>query len=238
IPPGTFNQALESSSDDGRQGPPLMRSVDDPADRFLLLEWSVIHDIEETIGERHAECGGALGGSREDSVVRAFHFDRAADCTGTTYSPDTVSLGRLFHVEWNPRGIRLLGFVHSHPPGVPHPSGGDLVYARRILAANPGLRRLLLPIVVSTADTAGFELLPYAAELDEDGSVRIEQLTLIIGRFPKTHRPCCSRPVSSAGGPRSLPRHVAAGARPCLLSLTFPRPNWLPSSAREPASSA
>lgn len=165
-------------------------------DRFLLLDWEVMRAIEDTVGERPAEAGGALGGSREDGVVRAFHFDRDARRSRITYSPDTAALARLFHDEWNPRGIRMLGFVHSHPPGIGHPSGGDLVYARRILAANSGLRRLLLPIVVSAADTGGFELLPYAAELDDHGSVRIERLTLVIGRFPQSPGKIAAGPVA------------------------------------------
>ena len=156
-------------------------------DDLLLMSWEVMMQIELSIGDLSAEHGGVLGGSHAEGVVRAFHFDRSARRTGATYSPDTRSLRQLFAENWNPCGINMLGFVHSHPPGVSRPSGGDLIYAERILAANPFLTRLILPIIITTVDTGTFELLPYAAVRDRNGSVRVAPLTLIIGQFPATH---------------------------------------------------
>lgn len=149
----------------------------------LRMDWQVMLQIEACIGDRFAEHGGVLGGHRTDGVVRTFHFDCAARRSAATYSPDTASLRRLFQQDWNPQGINMLGFVHSHPPGIARPSGGDLVYAERILAVNPSLARLLLPIVVSSADTGAFELVPYAAVRDACGGVRAVALTLILGTF-------------------------------------------------------
>ena len=151
---------------------------------MLLMSWEVMLQIECFIGDVTAEHGGVLGGSREDGIVQSFHFDRSARPSSATYSPDTASLKRLFADDWNPRGINMLGFVHSHPPGVTRPSGGDLIYAERILSANPSLSRLLLPIIVTTADAGAFELLPYAAVRGGNRSIRIAPLMLLLGQFP------------------------------------------------------
>jgi hypothetical protein len=107
---------------------------------------SVVEEIRKTIGGKPAEQGGVLGGSRKDGVVRHFYFDETAARTGTTYSPDNITINKLLRDEWNPTEINLLGFVHSHR-GLRQPSRGDLDYARKILAAIPELKRLYLPIV-------------------------------------------------------------------------------------------
>lgn len=138
---------------------------------------SVYDEIAQTIGSRRAERGGALGWREGDQVVRFFRLDDTACSTGTTYSPDDGSLNAMFREEWNPRGIRLAGFVHSHPPGIPWPSRGDLAYAGRILAAIPDLPYLILPIVQTEPDAGAFTLAPFV--IVRDGStVRMQAVQL------------------------------------------------------------
>ena len=117
------------------------------------------------------------GGSYEHSVVTHFHFDVSARMTGATYSPDYEVLNHLFQDEWNPTGIRLLGFVHSHPGHFNRPSHGDMTYARDILNAIEDLEELFLPIVSTVPDTGSFQLEAYTAQRDGN-NVRIEPLTL------------------------------------------------------------
>ena len=143
----------------------------------LRITAPVLEEIRRQIGDRRAEHGGILGGSREDGVVRHFYFDGTARRTGGTYSPDHITVNRLFKDEWNPAGINLLGFVHSHPSGFRRPSGGDLVYARNILQVIPELDRLLLPIVITRPDSGKFELLPFNIVRNGD-DVRIEEADL------------------------------------------------------------
>src|ERR1051326_2857009 len=71
--------------------------------RALYIEQPVLAEIKRTVGSRPSEQGGALGGSREDGVVRYFHFDETARRTGATYPPDHETLNRLFRDDWNPR---------------------------------------------------------------------------------------------------------------------------------------
>lgn len=141
----------------------------------LRMTREIYDEIRRTIGLRPAENGGALGKSVDDDVIRYFQFDRTARKTGATYSPDHEALNRMFKSDWNPRGIRLAGFVHSHPGGFSRPSAGDLYYATRILDAIPDLPFLYLPIVQTVPDTAAFELRGFVA-LRQDGRVVDEEV--------------------------------------------------------------
>ncbi len=144
-----------------RNGSQRMRRNNIP--RVFRMLTDVHQRIRAHVGLRPAETGGALGGSRQDGVVRHFAFDHTGSRSAITYSPDIAVLNKLFKEEWNPRDINLLGFVHSHPRGVTRPSGGDIFYAERILAAIPELEHLLLPIVMTASDTGSFSIHPWTA---------------------------------------------------------------------------
>lgn len=159
----------------------------------LSVTADVYAEIRRSVGAMPAEQGGVLGGSRRDGVVRHFYFDTSARRTGATYSPDHVTVNRLFQEQWNPAGINLLGFVHSHPGGFGDPSGGDLVYARSILAAIPELERLLLPIVLTEHDAGRFRLLPFGV-VRHGRDVRVEPMLLRIEEVSARVRPNVYRP--------------------------------------------
>jgi len=134
----------------------------------LRVTRGVYDEIMRTVGSLTAERGGALGRPADDEVVRVFRFDDTARNTGVTYSPDDQTLNTVFREDWNPRGIRLAGFVHSHPAGCARPSPGDLAYAERILAAIPDMPYLVLPIVQTVPDTGRFLLIPFVVTRDGD----------------------------------------------------------------------
>lgn len=137
--------------------------------RYILSE-NVLISIMETIGSRRAESGGVLGGDRTSNSVSAFHFDDGAKCNAAAYSPDHHYLNTvLFPTVWKPQGIKLIGFVHSHPSFIRRPSGGDLIYAEAILKAIPELDSLFVPIVMTVPDTGRFAFLPYAVIRQEKG---------------------------------------------------------------------
>jgi proteasome lid subunit RPN8/RPN11 len=130
----------------------------------------VLNSIRSTIGQQSAEQGGMLGGRRKRGVVTHFHFDDSASRTSLAYSPDTARINQLLKHDWNPNGVDLLGFVHSHPAGNRRPSFGDMTYAARILDAIPGMDRMCMPIVQTIPDVGGFSLHPYFAHRSDGGS--------------------------------------------------------------------
>lgn len=136
---------------------------------------SVYNEIEKRIGNQPAETGGMLGGNRETGIVTHFHFDESASCSAATYSPDYQTLSQLLSEDWNPKGINLLGFVHSHPGSMAYPSGGDMTYASRILASNSAMQNLLMPIVVTKPNAGRFELVPFSA-VRQGRSVEIQSM--------------------------------------------------------------
>lgn len=147
--------------------------------RPLVIERCVYEQIRQQIGSRRAEEGGPLGGSRQTGIVSDFYHDDSARRSVASYSPNHVFLNKLFKEQWNPQEINLLGFVHSHPPGVRHPSAGDEFYAEQILKYIPELDRLLMPIVMTVPNTGSFEFLPFVAYRKGRG-VEIEPVELII----------------------------------------------------------
>lgn len=145
----------------------------------LPITRTVYRRIEDSIGAWPAEHGGVLGGRRGDGVVREYYYDHSAYRGDGAYSPDAESVNRMLADDWKPRGLVLLGFVHSHPGGLAAPSAGDRDYAARILDALPRLDQLLIPIVFSRPDTGRFELFPYAARRIV-GGVRVDRLELLL----------------------------------------------------------
>jgi len=116
--------------------------------------------IEQTIGQRHAETGAMLGGSREIGLITTVFLDHSADVSQVTYSPDVSVINKVMR-QWDEEGIEFMGFVHSHPGGYGRPSNGDQIYAERILRALPKLDRMAMPIVQTVPDTGSFALNGY-----------------------------------------------------------------------------
>jgi proteasome lid subunit RPN8/RPN11 len=145
----------------------------------MRVTWRVLSRIRATIGKIPHESGGPLGMSASGEIT-AFVLDSSAATGPAAYSPDTTRLNRLFRKRWNPRGVRLAGFVHSHPPGFLQPSEGDRLYAVKLFAALPHLDAFYLPIVRSNADREGFEFRPFVALRDPAGGARLSACRLII----------------------------------------------------------
>ena len=151
------------------------RTSDVPMPTRFSFAKEVLDAIHHTIGRLPAEQGGMLGGNRTTGEVTHFFFDHTARRTGATYSPDHRLLTKLLRNKWNPADIDLVGFVHSHTPGVRGLSGGDLEYARVILKHNPQIEQLLLPIILTEPDTGRFQILNFSVVCDNNGSVVVER---------------------------------------------------------------
>lgn len=130
----------------------------------LYVTFAAAEKMFASIGSRPAESGGALGGTRRSSVVEHLHLDESASMTSVTYYPDITAVNETLRRDWNPRGINLMGFAHSHPRGATRPSANDLEYSERILRAIPAMGRMLLPIVQSAGDGGPAQIIPWAVE--------------------------------------------------------------------------
>lgn len=146
------------------------------APQSISVQWSVIEAIYQTIGRRPAESGGVLGASVAAGAIDQFVFDESSENTQVTYTPNHLELNRIFDEEWGPKAIRLKGFVHSHPRGFTRPSGGDLIYAARILAGIEDLGSLFLPIIQTIPDRGIFALHPWVATSDRGCRLLAAQL--------------------------------------------------------------
>lgn len=145
----------------------------------IVLTDTVFNEVARTIGSMPAEQGGMFGGNRKVGTVTHYVFDDSARRTTATYSPDASRQNRLLRDAWNPNGIDLLGFVHSHPSACCQPSSGDAAYATRILAAIPAMDRLTLPIAQTVPDTASFALHSFVA-VRSSGGVAVDGVPMII----------------------------------------------------------
>ncbi len=139
---------------------------------ILTLTWTQLEELIGSIGVRQAESGGMLGG--RNGKVSHYIFDEHSRVARATYTPDHHFLNRILKKEWNPQGIRLLGFVHSHPGMNDCPSIGDEEYASRILDAIDDLDSLWLPIINTIPDTGCFRLTPWQARRQRKG-VQVER---------------------------------------------------------------
>ena len=145
---------------------------------------AVFEAIRKTIGTLPPESGGLLAGSRKTGAITFFYFDDLANCSSVGYSPDTVTLNWLL-TRLNAEGMDMIGFVHSHPTGLHHPSGGDKYYCRKIFAANPEMPCLVIPIVNSTATGTPFRMRVFVAT-PNGSEVDIWQVPLNAGGTEKS----------------------------------------------------
>lgn len=157
----------------------LSKKRSSPPVEKIRVSLSAYEQIRNTIGVKPAETGGMLGGDLKKGIITHFYYDEKASRSAVTYSPDTATVNHVLAKHWNPAGIRLIGFAHSHPNGCFQPSGGDEVYAARILSHNKEQKFLALPIIQSGDDTSPFAMRMFLAKRKGDG-VRIERVRLII----------------------------------------------------------
>lgn len=94
----------------------------------------VYEAICNTIGRCYPEAGGMLGSVDGGKTITHYYFDRHAQTSGATYSPDTETLNQVIR-QWEAEGVSFVGMIHSHPSGYAEPSQGDFLYAERILQA-------------------------------------------------------------------------------------------------------
>ncbi|HSN92044.1 MAG TPA: ThiF family adenylyltransferase [Anaeromyxobacteraceae bacterium] len=147
---------------------------------FVLGDW-VLGDLEREIAAHPPERGGALLGPRLRPLVTRFLADPEAAAGGASFAPSRALDGRVKALERD-EGLELKGIVHSHPPGLDHPSERDGRELAEGLRRNGHMPCYLAPVVTRGAaePLEGHEIaLPsgklscFAAWRDGDGEARI-----------------------------------------------------------------
>jgi len=136
----------------------------------VFISESVHDSIKRTVGARRPETGMVLGSS-DGKVIDFCYFDESAVTSGATYSPNVDFINNTVIPDWYAKGVKLVGFVHSHPGGGT-PSLGDAIYARALLPAIQDLKVLALPIVRSST-SGSFEMRFFVARIDIAGNAVI-----------------------------------------------------------------
>ncbi|GHU30474.1 hypothetical protein AGMMS50256_17470 [Betaproteobacteria bacterium] len=152
--------------------------------KAMSITWEALREIINKLGRQPAETGALLCGPEDSDVISQTHFDANSRNTGASYTPAVATLNALLK-KINAEGLRMKGFVHSHPPGIVRPSGADEIYAHRILTNIPDMPWMWMPIVISAGDTGVFELRAYVAERDGANRVRVSQRDICALNLPE-----------------------------------------------------
>lgn len=134
----------------------------------MYIYRKVYDELRESLGSRVPECGGVLGAIPGEAVSE-FYFDALGTSTESSYTPDVDSINRVLTEDWAPRGIVMVGIVHTHAREGNFPSCGDLYYCEQIMNA-AGLTRFYLPVVTLSP----FTLHAYTSELI-DGHIKAQK---------------------------------------------------------------
>lgn len=130
---------------------PIQKELEKPKETrpTIILKRSAFIDSIVSICSNPPETGGIfLGPVETDHIITDFYFDKGANCSGSTYSPDCSTLAKKMKEEWIPKGIDMKGFVHSHPNAFDRLSNGDLVYIKRLLNINIKMSMFFAPVVI------------------------------------------------------------------------------------------
>jgi proteasome lid subunit RPN8/RPN11 len=150
----------------------------------IRISWKALMALYTTVGQRHAETGALLCGPENQNLVTDVFFDNNSRNSGVTYTPDNGYVNRTLKQQ-NAQGQRFKGFNHSHPRGLTRPSGGDEVYARRILDAIDDLDWMWMPITQTIPDTGAFSLYSHAAVRDERHGVNVVPCEVVVTEMPE-----------------------------------------------------
>ncbi len=143
----------------------------------------VLEGIMEDIGDIPPEAGGLLGSTDGYRIDRYF-YDKDADTTTHTYTPNIKNCYSKIR-EWEQEGIEFVGFFHSHPDIMFECTSEDLKYADRIMKVR-GMEDFVMAIVISSVfecdEYTGFNpvnnyigIYPYVFNRATDGSLYATQ---------------------------------------------------------------
>lgn len=131
----------------------------------MRVTTGVLEQIKKTVGKLQPEHGGVLGANK-DGIISEYLFDSKGISTSTGYVPNVALINDVLTNDWLPRGILMVGIVHSHANGVDTPSCLDVSYGVRILQALDTVDTFYLPIVTVTGGV--FQMACFAIMKDSE----------------------------------------------------------------------
>lgn len=143
----------------------------------IKMEQTVYLKLMRELGGRpfeHERAGILFGPHDRDDVVTDFVPDRTGSFSATSFTLDHVTLNQTIRRN-SDAGISCNGIVHSHPPGIAVPSGGDVAYLRSLFSTrmNAETTRFLFPIVCNG------RLYPYVVDGRDVCRILTAELVLI-----------------------------------------------------------
>ena len=139
------------------------------------ISQSAFDEIKATVGNKPAESGGLLFGSRKDFTVTRFLFDKNSINTRSSYTFNTGYLNPIIKRWWEEEGLELIGFLHSHPFGIGRLSEPDKKYFKSQFK-NIDVEKFLTPLIFSAKD-GGFKFIPLV--YNKNGTIDTLELEII-----------------------------------------------------------
>ena len=126
----------------------LYQRIDTKTEVIVNMKREPFDEAMLKISLRPPESGGLFLGPLGSNDITGFFFDSGGNVTGSSYSPDHETLNRKMKEEWIPAGIDMKGFIHSHPGRLDTLTYQDLMYIKRLLAANSDMSMFIAPIII------------------------------------------------------------------------------------------
>lgn len=126
------------------------------ADTSIKVSEDILNDFRKTVGLHRPETGGMLACKSDMNLIDAWCFDKKSVNTAASYTYNVEDMGKQF-AEWKKKGIRSVGFVHSHPSTYRQPSYDDIATARALMNFF-GNDFFYLPIVITDSRKGYFTM--------------------------------------------------------------------------------
>lgn len=147
---------------------------------------SAYHQMLTTVGSVAAEAGGLLFGTSDNYIVQEFVYDKDAVTSKSTYTFNATYLNSMID-KMQEKGLELIGFFHSHPPGATALSSPDRMYFSSQFKNFPHLDYFVVPLMFPATDGT-YDFIPFT--INKEGQVTKTELELVPNDFKAfTQRP-------------------------------------------------
>lgn len=143
-------------------------------------------EIIQTIGSFPAETGGILMGKEEDMVVQRFIFDNGAATTSSSYTFNINYLNPIVKKMFQEEGLKVIGFIHSHPYEYLRPSTLDLDYFQFAFDYNKR-EYFITPIIGTIPDGGEFKFESFVVKRGKHSAFPVKTKVISAEEYAKTY---------------------------------------------------